>query len=505
MLLCEQEYKYIKAEAIIDNIGISWDSIKTSLAKDIFIRERSSSLFLGSTGIVFFLLEYYKTSKDKECFYIIKNSIPVIHEFYKKESNSYGFYKGKSGYIYLLVELYKVTSEQEYLQYIKDLIDEPIYNEGDLFNLESGLSGYLLALLKVTEIDISETIIKYIEKTLNLIIINSKRDKDGIYWDEEEWAIDKSIGYLKGNSGIAYVLNLFIDNCKNKEQIQKVISLALDWEDSKFDRSIMNWKDPFNEKIYSHKNIFNKKDHKEKFFNSYGNTQNIWIGKPGMILTRKFCKRKNYNSFGAISNSIDSLCIKNGGGNLFCKYVLSELNKEVFTKCFEEGNKFKSGVIYNEHIPDCSFLNGVAGIGYLQLIIENKTTDNVLFPQCKIPSFKVRNASINELSETNKLFNLSFNPLKSKFHNKNIHTHKKLKLSRWCEINEKEHTIYYRDINIINLIKIDKYLKSYIVALDSSKVVKEYISSIKYFTNDNDENIEKTIQSLLNLNILEYV
>ncbi|NME66796.1 lanthionine synthetase LanC family protein [Flammeovirga aprica] len=394
-------YDYVAIEAIYDRTknGIKWSTISKVYSENVYERKISYSLLNGIGGIIVFLIEYYEFTnrKDEKCLELIELGIASLIDNYSKETKI-GFYNGKGGYLFILLLMYNVTSDDKYLSKVLDLADINVsYSKLSYCNnIAEGASGYLLSLLLISEVYNNDKINSEIINCTNYIISNARITDKGVFWDQDPESQSPLLGFLKGNSGIVFVLKRLSKYLITPDIfLEKIIEEAILYEDLKFDTSDLSWPD------YSYRDNNNVGSSSINLGDyQLNNSNDYWAsGSIGFLISRELDK-SFYSE--VLQKNVNGLSQLNGSENYFLDGVLgmslvlqtiSESSppfQTIVKNILNDSNK--SSHVRNTDKIDLSLFNGETGKAYfLMLIYRNKSIHNLLIPnKCRLqPSIEI--------------------------------------------------------------------------------------------------------------------
>jgi hypothetical protein len=380
--------EYLISESISDNNGIYWlswkknNSINCEIEYDFF---PAIDFYSGNSGIVYFLLNLYKATKNKKYLRISEEAIDWVIANIEKTEKKSGFYTGDYG-IYLSASKFMQIGKT--IKY-KGLIEKRLKNiqiDAENYDIISGHAGSILALLGIMDDKIISVPKTLLEKHINYLITGVKyRNKQFAYEQDYEYPIS---GFSHGQSGIAYVLTELAYHFKSY-WLYDISESLYEYEDSYKVPNTLNYRD-MRSYLYLNNNldglslreVNNGLNMKEVM---YG-----WChGLPGIALSRlhyyyrtneeKYLNQINEfikfyeREFELLTNgSISCLCHGDVGNLEFLieySYIFNDNERMNFVRknSFHIFNKLiKNGFINNtsNHPNDYSLMGGIAGIGY---------------------------------------------------------------------------------------------------------------------------------------------
>ncbi|MBI1767319.1 MAG: hypothetical protein HYR67_02965 [Bacteroidetes bacterium] len=378
---------------------------------------KSENIYLGVSGIVLFLIELYKHTKQERYLSAITNLSRWVTNYSKSNTTyNYSFLTGRLGVSYTLLQVFDLTKKNEYLRDALELSRNceqfiNAYNDKKVNDFLVGISGSIIPLMHLyiasKEIWLIEKINLYVAALLDRIHFGAI----GFYWDKDRKNTKPLCGFSHGVSGIGYVfleLGYFFQN----PTFYWISDQAFKYESYYYDSSKKNW--PDFRKGYSDSRFENNKQlmqevGKQKF--NEANYMTAWChGAPGIGLTRlRAYELTNDNSYLTDlhlalectkedlrngENNTYTLCHGLGGNaNLFIEAnrVLVDSDLLVISrqialdaiKCKQTVNKYYSG--YSKiDIEDTSLFMGDAGIGYYYIqVTDPEGTPSILMPRLK--------------------------------------------------------------------------------------------------------------------------
>ena len=406
-------YKEIVRSSIEDGNGIYWKTVPQENEDEL--RE---DIYMGSSGIMVFLIEYYKFNQSKEVCAIIEKGANWLLNHCMTTVNSNGsFYTGRTGTIYTLIQASIVTENDELYSRILKL---PIFNSKSKFDIQksdllNGISGTIIGLLLIYNETFNSFLKKLLVDLTRKLIKRINVEKKGMSWKTNSHV--SLCGVSHGNSGIALVfmeLGVFFEN----PLFLHIAEKAFKYENQFFDKHERNWPDFRN--VSENKLIEN-----DNFFKNPGRLKKLryvssWChGAPGIGLTRirafQIFKKKEYyiNLINSGKNIVKSrfimpnippcLCHGHLGNYFFFLEMYKQTKNKEYLNIFiencliEVAKKVKKG-FYLPGRPlkynlDLSFFLGISGVGYSYIQSLNPSSDfNYLLPSINQKSFDRMNS-----------------------------------------------------------------------------------------------------------------
>jgi|GEM_PF-4430548 len=371
------------------------------------------SIYNGKCGIILYLIELYKISRNNE---IISEILEVgndvlLIDFSIHIPTPISFLTGSIGIAYTLAKIFDLTKIPSYREKCIEIITESLMllrRKNDLAcEYLNGHAGIVVGLLKIKSIINHEIIVEFITFSTDYLINNAEMDSNGnFFWDYSIKNNKSLTGFSHGVSGIGYAF-LLLYKVTSNINFFKIYQRAIRYEDTHFDANLSNWIDYRN---------FPRNQNEEMIFMNEADSGNLdffikkkqmmaWChGAPGILMTRLKNQKKDYPieyykslilSINTLSHpSKFSLC-HGDIGNLICllnakvyedeidqKEITLYLSKiiEQFTICKKEFQ------IYNttNNIKKHSLFLGQLGALYSTLILlkycNGNVYDNILTP-----------------------------------------------------------------------------------------------------------------------------
>ena len=380
--------------------------------------ENPKIIYNGSSGIILYLIELYKMTKDERYYNAIVQGTNWLMEYNINEGErNLAFYCGTGGIIYTLIEVYKITGNQLYKHYALRLTREcnhPNHNSDILY----GTASSILTLLHLHNETNEEWLLEIITQKVISLLDESLITPAGICWERNGSSIHPICGFAHGGAGIAFAFLELYRYFKN-EIFLDIAEMAFEYEDQYFEKnsddiySKYNWPD-------LRKNTYDEKGMSE-LIDAYSSNNVIkfvsfsymsaWChGAPGIGMARlhaynitKKEKHLKYSNY-ALENTLSVINTKNsnftlchgtlGNANLLLDAYVSMNNALLYEIAAKEGNNsianknehgfFISGIAKNGEQADCDLLNGIAGIGHYYLrLIDPVNVTSVLIPSLK--------------------------------------------------------------------------------------------------------------------------
>jgi len=209
------------------------------------INQNQFELFNGDLGTLLYLLYFSSVNKKAKIKEVtISTLMSKIDNLKNSTIGDIGGYIGLGGVIYTYTKLYKLTKNENIIPFIDSLVNKIAenINQDEKFDILYGSSGAILSLLTVYEVFKKPKILATCIKCAEHLVKNFKTMKIGGGWENPFH--NKTIlgGYSHGVSGIGYALAKLSKIC-NQDKFASYANLALDYEDSLFNSSTINYQD----------------------------------------------------------------------------------------------------------------------------------------------------------------------------------------------------------------------------------------------------------------------
>lgn len=391
-----------------NEIGTYWESMTLDANRKI-TWETTENLYSGVSGIILFLSELYKKTKDEKYLIAVKSGMNWLEDYYSRyPANYYSFLTGGMGAAFIQLQMYKMTANERYLlQALQTAKQGQVFLEGHfaIDDFIGGRGGALLGLLHLHAVSKESWILQTLDCMVENLIQSAHADQNGLYWDRSGYAIRGLCGFSHGASGLGLVF-LELGHYFGNETFYWIAEQAFAYEDQWFDNSKNNWpdfrrdRDEF-QKQYENGNF--------DFFITYSD-MNAWChGAAGIGMARlrayQLLQKEQYwrDTQNAARKVIETdvntdnldrtftLCHGVGGNsNLllsvqeFCKD--NRYEDEIQTVCEKmfaskkKHDRYLSGFGQSKD-SDVSLFMGDAGIGYFLLrVLDPAGIENILCP-----------------------------------------------------------------------------------------------------------------------------
>jgi len=300
----------------------------------------------GVSGIVLFLIELYKQTKEAKYLEIIDNSISHLVAYCKNNpTNNYSLYTGRGSVVYVLMQRYFTNGDRSLLkksiELIKPANQEYLQSKYTSDYLYDGRSGTLLLLLHLYLLTREEFLAEYINQFTEKIIGNANLSSNGVYWtSKDEINLGPSCGFAYGAAGIRYVLNE-LNHYSQNAALDFVIAEADKFIASCWQPKMQNWPD-FRKDV---------------------------LGKD----TLKKYKKAYLSGDKTLFAPNDDVCWANGSIG-----VMFALSGNIESKKVEQLNDKLAELVGNGEIAPNSLFGGLAGLGLYLLDTRGDVNDNEL-------------------------------------------------------------------------------------------------------------------------------
>ena len=392
ILLSEVEkiYKQISFEALEDNTGTYWKYYKDG--DDNTIKE---DIYLGTSGILIFLMEYYSLTKKIEVLDLIyKGSLGLLNYCKNNQTDNFAFYTGRVGTVHTLLRAWELTGNEHLVSETLLLIEKVcnVAHKKDFPNdFLIGLSGTILGLLFIYD-QTKRVLIKHQIISLIKVLIQKTHITDkGFFWDKSPSSVKSLCGISHGASGVGLVF-MELGRYFNNELFLEIACRSFDYENQFFNESENNW--PDFRKAYS--DIKGSRNYYKKYIS--GDLQffhdspfiSAWChGAPGIGLTRiraaeiglnrysndiLYARRNLTHNDPLYKQTSDCLCHGSCGNNAIFLELYTRTEEQKYINLYTENCigiiKYRSSVgkyfLGNpfKNTNDLSFFIGLSGIGY---------------------------------------------------------------------------------------------------------------------------------------------
>ncbi len=225
--------------------NICWD-IRQRENPDLLSWKNPENIDSGICGVLVFLMEVYKETRQQKYLELIDRSIGKLLIYCKNNPTSnYSLYTGRAGVVYLLLQRYSINNDKlwinESLKLIKRANKEYLLSRYVSDYLYDGRAGTLLTILYLYLISKNEFLLEYIDQFILKIISNAQFSDGGVFWiSEYEFHLKPSCSFGHGVSGIKYVFNQINQYFRNPG-LEFIISQIEKFTNSCWIKDFNNW------------------------------------------------------------------------------------------------------------------------------------------------------------------------------------------------------------------------------------------------------------------------
>lgn len=234
-------YEKLVNLAIHDCDGVYWKSESFDNSSQV-----SENIYSGCSGILLFLIEYYKYAKNHETETLISKCANWLESFcINNKSKNLAFYTGRIGTVYAIVRARMILNDERGVERAFDLLKELEFKESaqsSNFDFLNGLAGSLMGLLHIYDLGKLSSIKAKVLEAANRLIEGIKVREYGFYWNKTGKMIQPLCGFSHGTSGISFVF-LELGNYFNEPFFYEIAKRGMDYEDHFYDEIKNNWPD----------------------------------------------------------------------------------------------------------------------------------------------------------------------------------------------------------------------------------------------------------------------
>lgn len=219
------------------------------VADSDFLDARSVSLWGGTGGIAYFLIDAYRVTGDNQ---YLETAVAgarwaaseVMRE--GRQNRSSGLLGGDMGVAHLFCNLWDATGDPKFLEQADRVAMRVVSSsKWSACELLGGVAGALLGLAHIGARKDSDWIREASERLVRILLARIRVYKHGVYWDwSPQWPVPLC-GMAHGPSGIAFVL-LELAKSSRVHRSHTLVTLATScfaYEDAFIDRKAGNWPD----------------------------------------------------------------------------------------------------------------------------------------------------------------------------------------------------------------------------------------------------------------------
>lgn len=209
-----------------------------------------SSLGFGNLGILLTLLEYYRSTKDKEIAELIYKGVAWIQNRIQNTPFQHGLYTGAGGQWYLWREIEQILPDC-----VGDWKDGAraaltAQTQGEIpASIAFGSAGTIVGALSALQLSAEEEFV-YLKPLLEQVIGAARFCPEGVFWDFNTTSILPPLGFLFGNAGMDYCLA----HLRQRLNVSYTSLLAgsLARANALFDARLENWPDQDSMSLFKH-------------------------------------------------------------------------------------------------------------------------------------------------------------------------------------------------------------------------------------------------------------
>lgn len=392
--------------------GICWESLTYNNGTTSWAV--SDSIYSGTGGIAYFMMELYKVTKDEQYLNIAKKAIDELwHVHRSAETDYYAFFTGRHGLSYVFLKYHEITGDQSMIDKAIDVslaAKEGIKPGKDIDDLINGFAGTIVGLLCVHEYTKDDRILPVIEAYTEKLIERATFGAQGVYWDRASSQSRGLCGFSHGTAGIGYAF-LQLGKYFNNSAFYFIAEMAFAYENQFYDEQDQNWPD-FRKGFYDEESLNEAmekyKSGDKEFFVSNGRMKAWCHGSPGIGLSRvSAVKILGDKYLEDLKNAAEStlasveaghphisytLCHGVGGNSLVlmeAQELLPDLDfRPAMEKAADEAiaqydhqGYYYPGLAMHKGGGGTSLFMGDAGIGYFMVALSAGYTSTILKPE----------------------------------------------------------------------------------------------------------------------------
>ncbi|NIP28753.1 MAG: hypothetical protein GWN55_09745 [Phycisphaerae bacterium] len=235
------------SQAERDEHGLSWQTMSVDHANNRqVVWRKSEGIYSGVSGIVLFLLELYRQTKDEK---YLQAAVEGMHwtEWYcqNNPTDYYAFFTGRMGVAYTMLRMAEVTRDNDYLEKALTIAKPcPVFLDSPktVNDLINGTSGTLLALLHLHAATAQGWLLETINRFIEHLLRSVHHGPVGLYWDRSPLNIRGLCGFSHGAAGVGFVF-LELGHYFQNEAFYWLAEQAFLYESHFFDEAKKNWPD----------------------------------------------------------------------------------------------------------------------------------------------------------------------------------------------------------------------------------------------------------------------
>ncbi len=212
--------KWIRSTAVKTDSGLAWPAVPGTG------RRLDPYLYHGSAGVVLFLLEAYRTTRDKACLQEASASADHLISVLDHDSGlPCGLYNGMAGLGFVLGEVFEATGKEKYRKHALEVVRrlrKRARKEGsgvewndttDIIRGGAGIGLYLLHASKALDYPPARALA---EKAGKRLVDLGKPVEDGLMWFMQPTYRRTMPNFSHGTAGVAYFLATLHQATKDK-------------------------------------------------------------------------------------------------------------------------------------------------------------------------------------------------------------------------------------------------------------------------------------------------
>ncbi|MEL7145350.1 MAG: lanthionine synthetase LanC family protein [Bacteroidota bacterium] len=396
--------------------GVCWESL--SYHNGTTSWQVSESIYSGSGGIAYYLMELYEATKDEKYLSVSIKAIEELwHVHQTKETDYYAFFTGRAGLSYVFLKTFDITADPRYKDWALEVAlkaEENLDSGATIDDLINGLAGTIVGLLHAHEKLKDERLIPIIGKYAEKLLNRANFTKEGISWDRSHTQVRGLCGFSHGTAGVGYAF-LLLGSYFNNPAFYFIAEMAFAYENQFFREQDLNWPD-FRKGFFDEKSLEEYKEEYRKgnrsHFVSPGSMKAWCHGSPGIGLSRITAVKILGDKYKAdLENAVRgtmasvlmgdpnlhtyTLCHGAGGNSLLLMEAASlfpdidiqpvlEKVADNAIQQFENQGFYTCGLSMHSGSGGTSLFMGDAGVGYYMLALaQGYTEDTILKPEVK--------------------------------------------------------------------------------------------------------------------------
>lgn len=392
--------------------GVCWESLQYNEGKTSW--NVSDSIYSGTGGIAYFLLELYQATKDTKYLEISKKAIDELWNVHQtNETDYYAFFTGRQGLSYVFLKYHEISGEDSYKDKAVEIslaAKDALEKGSSIDDLINGFSGTIVGLLYTHEYTQDDRLLPVIEAYSEKLLERATFGTYGVYWDRASTQLRGLCGFSHGTAGIGYAFLQLGFYFKNPS-FYFISEMAFAYENQFYNPASQNWPD-FRKGFYDEDSLKEFREAYENgnndFFTTNGNMKAWCHGSPGIGLSRVSAYKLLGDKYlpdlkNAVESTLSSLQLESDyssytlchgvGGNSLLLFEAKELLPEMdFTEALEKAGDagikqfdnqgfYFPGLSMHRTSGGTSLFMGDAGVGYFMLAISQGFTETILKPE----------------------------------------------------------------------------------------------------------------------------